>query len=234
MKEMASPDLGRRRTITGIAAGAAVVPLMRANTGLGKSRHERLLRPPGALDEPDFLARCIRCGECMKVCPNNALHPTLVEAGLEGFGRPRWCPASATASRVACFAPKFAPREQSGRLRRKKKAGWWAWARHRISPSSWERHFMIAGAACPGPWPPNALCARSGAPFAQSDLCRGGPGCGLGRKDEDTETAPRRSQPLCGLRRLRIRLPAPGTPCRLRDKHWRKPLASSQILLTRK
>ena len=75
-KEVASPDLGRRRTLTGIAAGAVAVPLLRANTGLGKSRNERLLRPPGALDEPGFLSRCIRCGECMKVCPNNALQPT--------------------------------------------------------------------------------------------------------------------------------------------------------------
>ena len=32
-REVASPDLGRRRTLTGLAAGAAVVPLMRANTG---------------------------------------------------------------------------------------------------------------------------------------------------------------------------------------------------------
>ncbi len=91
-KEVASPDLGRRRTITGLAAGAAVVPLFRANTGLGKSRHERLLRPPGALDEEDFLSRCIRCGECMKVCPNTALHPTLYEAGLEGLWSPTLVP----------------------------------------------------------------------------------------------------------------------------------------------
>ncbi len=91
-KEVASPDLGRRRTITGLAAGAALVPLMRANTGLGKSRHERLLRPPGALDERDFLSRCIRCGECMKVCPNTALHPTLEEAGLEGLWSPTLVP----------------------------------------------------------------------------------------------------------------------------------------------
>jgi polyferredoxin len=88
-KEVSSPDLGRRRTLTGLAAGAAVVPLMRANTGLGKSRNERLLRPPGALDEAEFLSRCIRCGECMKVCPNNSLQPTLSEAGLEGL----WTPA---------------------------------------------------------------------------------------------------------------------------------------------
>jgi polyferredoxin len=87
-KQVASPDLGRRRTITGIAAGAVAVPLMRANTGLGKSRNEHLLRPPGALDEPEFLSRCIRCGECMKVCPNNALQPALIEAGLEGLWTP--------------------------------------------------------------------------------------------------------------------------------------------------
>ena len=91
-REVASPDLGRRRTLTGIAAGAAAVPLMRANTGLGKSRHERLLRPPGSVDETDFLSRCIRCGECMKVCPNNSLHPTLTEAGLEGLWTPTLVP----------------------------------------------------------------------------------------------------------------------------------------------
>ena len=90
--EVTAPDLNRRKTLTTLAAGAAIVPLMRANTGLGKSRHERLLRPPGSLDEDDFLSRCIRCGECMKVCPNTALHPTLEEAGLEGLWSPTLVP----------------------------------------------------------------------------------------------------------------------------------------------
>jgi polyferredoxin len=90
--DVASPDLGRRRTLTGIAAGVAAVPLMRANTGMGKSRNEKLLRPPGSLDEPEFLSRCIRCGECMKVCPNNSLHPTFLEAGLEGLWTPTLVP----------------------------------------------------------------------------------------------------------------------------------------------
>jgi polyferredoxin len=91
-KEIPSPDLGRRRTVTGLAAGAAIIPLMRANTGLDKERDDRLLRPPGALDESDFLCRCIRCGECMKVCPNNALQPTLGEAGLAGLWTPTLVP----------------------------------------------------------------------------------------------------------------------------------------------
>ncbi len=91
-KEVASPDLSRRKTFTGIAAGVAAVPLMRANVGLGKGRHDRLLRPPGSLDESEFLSRCIRCGECIKVCPNNSLHPTLEQAGLEGLWTPTLVP----------------------------------------------------------------------------------------------------------------------------------------------
>ena len=91
-REVASPDIGRRKALTGLAAGVAVVPLMRANTGLGKGRHDLLLRPPGALDEEAFLSRCIRCGECMKVCPNNSLHPTLDQAGIEGLWTPTLVP----------------------------------------------------------------------------------------------------------------------------------------------
>lgn len=90
--EVATPDIGRRKALTGLAAGAAVVPLMRANTGMGKSREATLLRPPGALDEPEFLSRCIRCGECMKVCPNNSLHPTFTEAGIQGLWTPTLVP----------------------------------------------------------------------------------------------------------------------------------------------
>jgi ferredoxin len=82
------PDLKRRKAIASVAAGAAALPLLRAAPGLAVARDERLIRPPGSLDERHFLERCIRCGECMKVCPNNALHPTLTEAGLEGLWTP--------------------------------------------------------------------------------------------------------------------------------------------------
>ncbi len=30
-------------------------------------------RPPGAVDEPDFLAGCTRCGDCIDACPVNAI-----------------------------------------------------------------------------------------------------------------------------------------------------------------
>ncbi len=34
---------------------------------------EKHLRPPGALDEADFLASCIKCGQCVQVCPVQAI-----------------------------------------------------------------------------------------------------------------------------------------------------------------
>ena len=82
------PSLQRRRTLASVAAGVAAIPLLRSTTGLAVEHNPRLVRPPGALDEKSFLERCIRCGECMKVCPNNALHPTWTEAGLEGLWTP--------------------------------------------------------------------------------------------------------------------------------------------------
>jgi polyferredoxin len=85
---IAAPNLERRRALTGVAAGAALLPLLRSSPGFAVAKDQRLIRPPGSLDERSFLARCIRCGECMKVCPNNALQPALSEAGLEGLWTP--------------------------------------------------------------------------------------------------------------------------------------------------
>lgn len=61
------------------------VPL---KAGEGKN----VIRPPAALNEKDFLDRCIRCGNCMKVCPTNGLQPALLESGMEGIWTPRLVP----------------------------------------------------------------------------------------------------------------------------------------------
>jgi ferredoxin len=82
------PDLKCRKALTSMAAGAAVIPLLRSTTGFASDKNDPLLRPPSALEESDFLTRCVRCGECMKVCPNNALQPSLAESGLEGLWTP--------------------------------------------------------------------------------------------------------------------------------------------------
>ena len=83
-----APDTGRRTAIATAAAGAIAIPLARAADALEANYNEKLIRPPGAVEEHDFLERCIRCAECMKVCPNNALHPAFFEAGIEGLWTP--------------------------------------------------------------------------------------------------------------------------------------------------
>ncbi|MFH2145970.1 MAG: 4Fe-4S binding protein [Candidatus Omnitrophota bacterium] len=51
-----------------------------------------VLRPPAALQEEKFLNRCVRCGNCMKVCPTNALQPVSFEAGFAGIWTPQLLP----------------------------------------------------------------------------------------------------------------------------------------------
>jgi MauM/NapG family ferredoxin protein len=86
--EFAGTGMSRRKVLAAMVTGLAIVPILRAESTLSKSHKERLIRPPGARDEADFLSRCIRCGECMRVCPNNALQPAFDESGLEGLWTP--------------------------------------------------------------------------------------------------------------------------------------------------
>jgi ferredoxin-type protein NapG len=41
------------------------------------------LRPPGALEEKDFLAACTRCFKCGNACPNSCIHFSGLDGGLE-------------------------------------------------------------------------------------------------------------------------------------------------------
>ncbi len=86
-------DLQRRRVYLTIASAAVTVPLLKISPRYKEANFNPLLiRPPGACDEKDFLSRCVKCGECMKVCITNGLQPTLLEAGLEGLWTPMLVP----------------------------------------------------------------------------------------------------------------------------------------------
>jgi MauM/NapG family ferredoxin protein len=85
-------DLSRRRLLQASVLAGVSVPLLKLRV-TDRDANSWVIRPPGALAEEEFLDRCIRCGECMKVCPTNGLHPTLFEAGLEGIGTPMLVPS---------------------------------------------------------------------------------------------------------------------------------------------
>ena len=57
-----------------------------------KNKESDIIRPPGVSNEDEFLDRCIRCGNCMKVCITNGLQPLLLQGGLEGFWTPQLVP----------------------------------------------------------------------------------------------------------------------------------------------
>ncbi len=84
-----APDMGRRALLGGLAAGISLPFLGRLDSRLTKVPDPALIRPPGSIEESDFLTLCQRCGLCMKVCPTNAIHPTLGEAGAAGIWTPR-------------------------------------------------------------------------------------------------------------------------------------------------
>jgi MauM/NapG family ferredoxin protein len=88
-KQASAMDLGRRRVVLAAVSGIVTVPLIRTSAYTREPAASPLLiRPPGARPEREFLERCIKCGECMKVCITNGLQPTLLEAGLEGIWSP--------------------------------------------------------------------------------------------------------------------------------------------------
>jgi polyferredoxin len=80
-------DPGRRDFITAAAVGVGAVALLGTGVWRGVTS-PGLIRPPGAQDESAFLSRCLRCSECMKVCPTSGLQPALAQGGLEGLWTP--------------------------------------------------------------------------------------------------------------------------------------------------
>jgi MauM/NapG family ferredoxin protein len=84
-------DLERRSVVTALACGALVAPVVKIAPP-GERTSPYLLRPPGAVAEGQFIERCVRCAECMKVCIGAALHPALLEAGPVGLWTPLLVP----------------------------------------------------------------------------------------------------------------------------------------------
>jgi MauM/NapG family ferredoxin protein len=80
-------DLKRRYLLQAGAAGVGFIALFRLNPVRATGESD-LIRPPGSVEEAEFLRRCIKCGECMKVCITNGLQPTFLQAGFEGLWSP--------------------------------------------------------------------------------------------------------------------------------------------------
>jgi MauM/NapG family ferredoxin protein len=113
-----SANLSRRRLLQAGGLGIASVLLLKADWGTKgvnpqglKASATGLIRPPGALPEEKFIAACVRCGNCMRVCPTNGLQPAFGEGGLEAFGTPVLVPRIGQCTQACNSCGKVCPTE---------------------------------------------------------------------------------------------------------------------------
>ncbi len=96
-KQQARRKVLRTILLTGGVMGAALSGYLPLAYG-----QKPRLRPPGALDEKDFLASCIKCGQCVQVCPVQAIKLADLVDGF-GVGTP-YIDARAQACDFSCDA----------------------------------------------------------------------------------------------------------------------------------
>lgn len=150
----------RRSAILSGVSGAvfAVVNLSGLNStygkpGVGYVAPKGLVRPPGSRPEKDFLALCVRCGECMASCPNNALQPIWLEANTEGLFSPSLVPKRGACNQdcnncgTVCPTSAIRPLEISER--RWAKAGTARIMRERCLAWEHQKRCMVCDEVCP-------------------------------------------------------------------------------------
>ena len=90
VKRSAAPvrkQANRRKFIRSVVLAGGVVGLaMLGYIPVANARKPRM-RPPGALEEHDFLSSCIKCGQCVQVCPVAAIKLDDIDHGF-GIGLP--------------------------------------------------------------------------------------------------------------------------------------------------
>jgi ferredoxin/polyferredoxin len=191
-RKAAPLDLGRRRVLLFGASGAAGALLFRTHPlGNRRSLNPALVRPPGSLGEAEFLARCIRCGECMKICPTNAIHPAAWEAGLEGAWSPvmkmtmGYCEYECTLCSQVCPTGAIRPLDMAAK--QAIRIGLAYIDRNRCLPYAYARACIVCEEHCPTPrkaiWLQEVEVAGPGGervtvqqPHVDPDLCIG---CGI-------------------------------------------------------
>ena len=100
---MRAYDPDRRDVLrtAGLSAAALFFLNLEDQVSPDREKADRLL-PPGA-DRNGILSKCIRCSECMRVCPTGGLQPSLRESGLLGLWTPVLVPRLGNCS-YACNA----------------------------------------------------------------------------------------------------------------------------------
>lgn len=150
----------RREIMASALSGAGAAVLV--HTGIGRVGSDfipgsllpdSLIRPPGALPEDDFQARCISCGLCMKSCPTNTLQPIWFEAGPGGMFSPKMLPRRGPCDPLCnvcgLVCPTGAIRSLSLGEKMWAKAGTSSVIKHKCLAWEWDRECLVCYEVCP-------------------------------------------------------------------------------------
>lgn len=86
--EEIQPNISRRGFSLSLISGFLAAPAFSLADKSGNNWNTGIIRPPGSLVEEEFLQRCVKCGQCIRVCPTNVLQPAGLEYGLESLWSP--------------------------------------------------------------------------------------------------------------------------------------------------
>jgi ferredoxin len=167
-----------RRYFLGSLGLALVSPLFLKLAPFRK-KDSRLIRPPGALAESEFSSLCIRCAECMKICPSKGLEPAFLEAGIEGFWTPRLVPRRGECVQYCLSCGQVCPTGAIQKLTLSQKLrlniGRAVIDRERCLSWKEEKLCLVCMEFCPY----QAIKSKDNKPVVIEDKCRG---CGLCEK----------------------------------------------------
>jgi polyferredoxin len=85
-----APDLSKRRLVFSGVLGVLAFPFVKNHgTNTNANFSGSLIRPPGSVEEDEFLEKCIKCDQCINACPTNVLQPaTWEQGGFESLWTP--------------------------------------------------------------------------------------------------------------------------------------------------
>ncbi len=87
-QEVTLPAVPARRAFLGVLLGGAFFGFGRSSGDSDRNYSKKVIRPPGSVEEKEFLDRCIKCDQCIRACPTNVLQPAIFAAGIEGLWTP--------------------------------------------------------------------------------------------------------------------------------------------------
>ena len=175
----------RRRFVQSIGL-AAIGAVVLAFLPTPARKVQTLIRPPGS-SEDSLADKCIRCGECVKVCPTSSIQPAVSAPGWDKTWSPHlvmrrgYCDYSCNACGRVC--PTGAIAALTLEKKRKEVIGVAAIDRKRCIPFDEDRECIVCEEMCPLPQKAVTLRTepghRAARPHVLAEVCTG---CGICEK----------------------------------------------------